>query len=315
LSQDLKKELDGFSKEDIAAGLQKQCEEIISHCVKYWMTKSKKLNVKNVCLAGGVFSNVKINQIVAEMQEVENVYVFPHMGDGGLPVGSSCYFNYKLSGQTKIDLPTAYLGPRFSNDEILRCLHSYASGIKYEKLNRKAEAVVDELMNKKVVGYFCNKMEYGPRALGARSILYHARDDSVNDWLNKRLKRTEFMPFGPVTPVEYAHMCYKNWTKDDKCSNFMTKTYNCFEEFKKLHKAVVHIDGTARPQIVTKELNGVYYEIVKLYCDKTNEKALINTSFNLHEEPIICTPQDAIKCLLSNCIDVLIIEDYKVYKV
>jgi len=158
---------------------------------------------------------------------------------------------------------------------------------------------------------FAGRMEYGPRALGARSILYHTRDATVNHWLNERLQRTEFMPFAPVTPEEYGALCYAGWRPEHVAAHFMTRTYACTEKFKKTHPAVVHVDGTARPQIVNRTMNGHYYEIVKTYCDRTGERALINTSFNLHEEPIVCAPRDAIESLLQKTIDVLYLEDFR----
>tara|TARA_B100002003_G_scaffold139620_1_gene129167 strand:+ start:265 stop:1971 length:1707 start_codon:yes stop_codon:yes gene_type:complete len=313
LRQELIDELDKFSRNDIASGVQKHCENLIVKYIKKWVKKINRPEIKNVCLAGGVFANVKINQRVSEIEGVDNIYVFPHMGDGGLPVGGACHLNYLLTGQTKIDMPTVYLGNQYSNDEISNALEIYIDKIVYEKLNEKVNKVVDDLIDNKVVGYFDNKMEYGPRALGARSILYHARDKNVNDWLNKRLKRSEFMPFAPVTPIEYADKCYNNWNKNDVCSFFMTKTYNCTEEFRSVHKAVVHVDNTARPQVVTDKLNGNFYKVTKLYCDKTGEKALINTSFNQHEEPIVCTVKDAVESLLMGSIDVLYLGHYRVW--
>lgn len=314
LRKELVNELNKFSKEDIAAGVQKHCENLI---VQYIDNRIKKINrpdVKNVCLAGGLFGNVKINQRVSEIKGVENVFVFPNMGDGGIPVGGACYLNYLLTGNAKVEMPTVFLGSEYTNEGIVGFLESCVDKINYKKIKNKVETTVEHLIDKKVVGYFDNRMEYGPRALGARSILFHTRDKSVNDWLNKRLQRTEFMPFAPVTPIEYAEKCYLNWSDQDKNTHFMTKTYNCTESFKKIHEAVVHVDGTARPQVVSKSLNGDYYEIVKLYCEKTGEFALINTSFNHHEEPIVCYPNDAINSLLKGSVDVLIIGDYLVSK-
>jgi carbamoyltransferase len=165
-----------------------------------------------------------------------------------------------------------------------------------------------------VVGYFDGRMEYGPRALGSRSILVNARNKSINSQLNKRLERTEFMPFAPVTPEYLAAESYINWKPDHISSYFMTRTYKCKPSFIKTHPAVIHIDGTARPQIIKKNHNPRYYEIIKNYCVRSKEKCLINTSFNAHEQPIISTPDLAIKSLLQNRIDILILSDYVVTK-
>ena len=153
-------------------------------------------------------------------------------------------------------------------------------------------------------------MEYGPRALGNRSILANPKDSTINTWLNKRLHRTEFMPFAPVTPVEYAKKCFINWNKSHVASKFMTRTYRCTNNFIKKHPAVVHIDGTARPQVIFKNDNLNYYNIVKKYCELTGDMALVNTSFNAHEEPIVCKPKEALKTLQNKAIDILIMGNY-----
>ncbi len=181
-------------------------------------------------------------------------------------------------------------------------------------MNDLVEETVNDLVAEKVVGFFQNRMEYGPRALGARSILYHTRDRSVNTWLNDRLRRTEFMPFAPVTPEDYAAECYLNWKPELKCAQLMTITFNCKKEFANRHPAVVHVDGTARPQVVTERLHGDYYLVVKGYCDRTGEQALINTSFNAHEEPIVCSPKDAIESIQQGMVDVLILGNYRVVR-
>lgn len=311
---DLANELAKFKKEDVAAGVQAHCENLVVQSIKHGLASMPKPNVRNVCLAGGLFANVKINQRVAEIDGVDRVFVFPHMGDGGLTVGSACFLNFRLTGHSKMSMPTVYLGPGFSSREISEVLSQYAERIDYEKTTDKVDRTVKDLIDKKVVGYFDGRMEFGPRSLGARSILHHACDASVNDWLNKRFNRTEFMPFAPVSTADYAPQCYKDWNKDDVCAKFMTRTFDCFADFSKMHKAVVHIDGTARPQVVTEADNRDYYRIVKTYCERTGEKALINTSFNKHEEPIVCSPEDAIRCLIAGTIDVLIIGEYRAVK-
>lgn len=305
-------ELSKHSREDVAAGVQAHCEDLTVRFIRHWLTKIDRPDVRNLCLAGGLFANVKINQHVAEMREVDNVFIFPNMGDGGLTVGGACYANFAMTGNAKVALPTVYLGPGYDPVEIEACLQGYATRVTWERTGSTVDRVVEDLVGARVVGRFAGRMEFGPRALGARSILYHGRDASVNDWLNKRMRRTEFMPFAPVTPEEYAESCYRGWRKEHVAAHFMTRTYECTEEFKAVHPAVVHVDGTARPQVVNEAMNGSYYRTVKSYCDRTGERALINTSFNMHEEPIVCTPRDAIESLLQNIVDVLYLEDFRV---
>jgi len=312
LHPELIAKLNMYSREDIAAGVQAHCEELVTSYVRYWMKKIGRPEIRNVCLAGGVAANVKINQRVSELAGVDSIYVFPHMGDGGLPLGSACYANYLLAGASKIDMDNAYIGPSFSDEEIRSALSAYSGKIVFNRYKDKVSETVQDLIQEKVVGWFDGRMEYGPRALGTRSILFHTRDRSVNDWLNKRMRRTEFMPFAPVTPEEFAAECYIGWKVTDRCPHFMTKTFNCTESFKRTHPAVVHVDGTARPQIATDARNGDYYRVVKAYCARTGERALINTSFNIHEEPIVCSPHDAIHSLLENIVDVLAIGKFRV---
>lgn len=312
MTPELQEQLNAFTPKDIAAGLQAHCEDLVAQYMQFWMDKMGKPGVNNVCLAGGVFANVKLNQRIAELERVKNLFVFPHMGDGGLPFGGVCAANYLLNGLAKVDFSTVYLGPSYADEEIRQVLEFYSGLVRYEYFQNTVEVTVHALINQQVVGYFDHRMEYGPRALGARSILYHARDASVNDWLNKRLKRTEFMPFAPVTPAKYASRCYIGWTPQDVCSQFMTQTYHCSSAFAERHQAVIHVDGTARPQIVFPELHGDYYRIVAMYCEQTGESALINTSFNKHEEPIVCSPRDAVQGLLNGIVDVLILGNYRV---
>ena len=165
-----------------------------------------------------------------------------------------------------------------------------------------------------VVGCFQGRMEFGPRALGNRSILVSACDKSVNDWLNKRLKRTEFMPFAPITLQKYATKMYLNLGNKKSAIKFMTVTTKCTKKSIKYSPAAVHIDNTARPQVVSKKDNLKVFNILNAYFKISKIPNLINTSFNVHEEPIVCNPNDAIRAFKSSKLDYLYIEDYIVYK-
>ena len=314
LSHELVRDLKKHSREDIAAGVQDHCEKIIVQYVKFWINKISKNKKVNVCLAGGIFANVKINQKVDEIKNVKNLYVFPHMGDGGLTVGAACQQNYKINKKAKVNLQNVNYGPMYTSREIHKVLKKFKNKIDFYKSKNLSEDVYKLLIKNKVIGFFNGRMEFGPRALGSRSILFHTKDRSSNKWLNDRLRRTEFMPFAPVTLERLASKCFKNWNKDDYCSKFMTKTYDCTKDFIKNNPAVVHVDGTARPQVVNKEFNKIYYKVLDYYFKKSNNNALINTSFNQHEQPIVCSPLDAINSLLSNNIDYLIIENFIVVK-
>jgi carbamoyltransferase len=153
-------------------------------------------------------------------------------------------------------------------------------------------------------------MEWGPRALGGRSILVHPKDPKVNDWLNKRLHRTEFMPFAPATIPALAPRCFVGWRPDHLASRFMTVCYDCTPEFKENSPATVHVDGTARPQVVFREHNPEYHDLIETFHRKTGNLSIINTSFNDHEEPIVCTPEDALISYRKNNVDCLVIGNW-----
>jgi carbamoyltransferase len=155
-------------------------------------------------------------------------------------------------------------------------------------------------------------MEFGPRSLGNRSILYHCNDASVNDWLNKRLDRTEFMPFAPATIEDEAKASFSDLDGCEHTAEFMTVTSDCSEQFKRNCPAAVHVDGTARPQIVRKETNPSFHRTLDEYRKLTGVGTVVNTSFNMHEEPIVCIPQDAVRSFLRGHLDYLAIGPYLV---
>ena len=148
-------------------------------------------------------------------------------------------------------------------------------------------------------------MEYGPRALGNRSILYKPSDPAVNDWLNKNLKRTEFMPFAPAVLVEEAERCFEGYGGAENTARFMTITFGCTPRMQQECAGVVHIDGTARPQTVSEADNPSYYKIIEAFHRKTGLPCIVNTSFNIHEEPIVCTPEDAVRAFQIGHLDCL----------
>jgi carbamoyltransferase len=205
-------------------------------------------------------------------------------------------------------LADVYFGPSFSDAEIERAVAK--ERLPAERVTDIEHTVAKLLAQGYVVARFAGRMEYGPRALGNRSILYQATDSTVNDWLNKRLNRTEFMPFAPVTLAEFADQCYEDLPGARYPAQFMTITFKCTEWMKKNCPAVVHVDGTARPQIIHQETNPSYYRIVDEYRKLTGLPSLINTSFNMHEEPIVCSPSDALRAFTDGGLDYLAIGNY-----
>ena len=301
-----------FKREDLAASMQQVLEEVCSAYIQHWVEKAGR---GDVALAGGIFANVKLNQRVHELPAVRSLFVHPGMGDEGLAVGAA-FAQSASSGKassTPIDsvkLGDVYFGPSYGVKEIEAAVAEQGMNAEYIRdIDRKTAEL---LAQGHVVARFDGRMEYGPRALGNRSILYQPTDPTANDWLNKRLKRTEFMPFAPVTLDEFAGQCYENLDGARYPAKFMTITFNCTDWMKQHCPAVVHVDGTARPQLVDRETNPSYFRILQEYHKLTGLPCVINTSFNMHEEPIVCTPTDALRAFKDGGLDYLAIGNFLV---
>jgi carbamoyltransferase len=294
-----------FPKIDVAAAYQRVLEVIATRFVEYWV---KKTGIDTVVLSGGVVANVKLNQRIFEIEQVKNIFVYPNMGDGGCGTGGALYHSF--DGSIRPSISNAYFGPDFSEQEIIDELKN--AGLEFERPAHFAKEVAGLIHAGKVVARFDGRMEYGPRALGNRSIMYHAREPEVNQWLNHRLGRTEFMPFAPVTLYEAREQCYHNIKGAEHAAEFMTITFDCTEKMKQDCPAAVHVDGTARPQLIRREVNPGYYDILKEYEKISGIPSLINTSFNMHEEPIVCTPFDAVRAFLMGNLDYLAIGPFLV---
>lgn len=294
-----------FPKIDVAAAYQSALEVIATNYIKHWIDKT---GLDTVVLSGGVVANVKLNQRIFELEGVNNIFVYPNMGDGGCGTGAALY--HSSPDHVLPTISNAYFGPDFSDEEIVSELKE--AGLKFEQPAELAKEVASLIHSGKVVARFDGRMEYGPRALGNRSIMYHAREPEVNQWLNNRLGRTEFMPFAPVTLFEAREKCYHNIKGAEHAAEFMTVTFDCTDQMKKDCPAAVHVDGTARPQLIRREVNPGYYDILKEYEKISGISSLINTSFNMHEEPIVCTPFDAIRAFLQGNLDYLVIGPFLV---
>jgi carbamoyltransferase len=298
-----------WAREDLAASIQAHSEDLVKKYVGYWQRKTGKTHI---ALAGGLFANVRINQCVHELPGVEAVFIHPGMTDEGLPTGAALALNVGLAEDpaclTRRCLEHVYLGPSFTDEDIVQALR--AAGIQYEASSHAEDEIADLLAQGYVVARFYGPMEYGPRALGNRSILYHPSDPSANDWLNKKLKRTEFMPFAPSALAEEAQMCFERVSGAEDAARFMTITFNCTPWMRRECSGVVHIDGTARPQLVSEADNPSYYKIIRKFYEKTGLPCIVNTSYNMHEEPIVCTPEDAIRAFKQGHLDYLVIGSF-----
>lgn len=291
-----------LSREDIAAGLQAYTEKMICGWVQ---EQVGKLSVSKLALAGGVFSNVKLNQRILALPGVENIYVHPNMGDGGLAAGAAFEVHARLHGGLRPELGQVYLGTEINRENALQALQKH--GVGYEEPENLAQAAARLLAEGKVVARADGKMEYGPRALGNRTVMAPCHDASINQWLNKKFARTEFMPFAPVVLEEHAKEYFPDWNESHITARFMTITYDASETARKNIPAAVHVDGTARPQVIRREDNPGYYDILKEYYALIGVPSVINTSFNMHEEPIVRTAEEAIVAFQAAGLDALVL--------
>jgi carbamoyltransferase len=303
----------GWTHEDLAASIQQHCEDVVRRYVGHWVARTGH---RRVALAGGLFANVRINEEVHGLAGVDETFIHPGMTDEGLAVGAALALaaeRARAQGRPLEPrrLPDVYLGNGYSDAEIVEAVRS--SGLEATRCSGMIESVVaEQLAAGRVVARFAGRMEYGPRALGNRSILYQPGDPSVNDWLNELLRRTEFMPFAPSSLAEATGQLYANAAGAEDAARFMTVTFHCTPWMTERCSGVVHVDGTARPQIVVREDNPSYYRIIEEYHRRTGVPVIINTSFNIHEEPIVRSPGDAIRAFLDSALDYLAVGDFLV---
>lgn len=312
----LKQNTEGYSKEDIAFACQNVTEKVILKEIDIVVEKHFKNQKVMVGLAGGVFGNVRVNQKIYEKEYVKNIFVQPAMGDSGLALGAAINTHLSINDpkETKqFRFSDTFLGPNYSAD-----IDLYVDSIRkdYEviKMEKPAFEIAKLLADNKIIGFWTGNMEWGPRALGSRSILLNTFDKTVNDTLNKRLNRTEFMPFAPAVIDFMATTYFPEYKDDVPAGDYMTITYDVDPQYHEILQAVVHVDGTARPQIVRRDVTPYYYDIINEFYKLTGCGAIVNTSFNAHEEPIVNTPDTALNGLKNNRIDFLVLENYLVKK-
>jgi len=296
-----------YSKPEVAAAFQRVLEQVVCKYISHYV---RKTGMTKIVLSGGVVANVKVNQRIFEIPGVDGIFIHPGMGDGGCGVGAALLHTAQSMDLFPKAIHHVYLGPEYSEKAIRDVLES--EGVAFERPEHLERTIAELLANGKIVARFNGRMEYGPRALGNRTIMYHARDPEVNLWLNNQLQRTEFMPFAPATLFEERERCYKNIQGAEHTAQFMTITFDCTDFMLEHCPAAVHIDATARPQLVKQEVSPGFYSIIKEYYKITGIPSIINTSFNMHEEPIVCTPKDALRAFLLGHLHYLAIGPYLV---
>ena len=262
---------------------------------------------KQLCFAGGLFANVKLNQKINELNWVNEIYIYPAMGDEGLSLGACIYKSVELGEWTKPKrFDNVYLGLKYTNEQIEEISKSY----NFTKQPYNPQQIANDLNDGKIIGWFKDGFEYGPRALGARSILVRPTDVGAHSVLNKRLKRNDVMPFAPIIMDEHFEEVFE-YSKSKYSAEFMTICYPTKEEWiDKIPAVIQKSDKTARPQVVKKEKLPKFWEILNEYNNISGIPLLLNTSFNSHNEPIIDNPTHAFEKLKQGIIDKLVIEDY-----
>jgi len=295
---------------DIACSLQKRLEEALLNIVN-----SIAVDSDNLCLSGGVAFNCVANAKISANSRFKNIYVPPACGDAGLALGAAYYvWNSFLDKPRACRMSHAYWGPEFSGSEIGKELDKHRAEL--SNINCSIETAVNdddlackiarEISSGKIVGWFQGRMEWGPRALGSRSILTDPRRREMKDIINSKIKRREsFRPFAPSILEEYAGEYFEGFCD----SPFMLFALKVREDKKNLIPAVVHVDGTARLQTVNKESNPLYWKLINEFNNITGVPVLLNTSFN-ENEPVVCAPAEAIDCFLRSNIDILVLGNY-----
>lgn len=264
---------------------------------------------KKLCLSGGLFANVKLNQMINNTNLFDEIFIHPAMGDSGLALGAALVKAYEIGDIKKpIKFENVYLGEDFSKEEWDEVLTNYnIQTINIEKIGK-------HLNDGKIIGLFLGRTEYGPRALGNRSIICKPTEKDTHKKLNERLKRTEIMPFAPSIMEDYFDDVYEE-KKSKYGAEFMTLCYNVKQEWIDKIPAVTQVlDRSGRPQIVRKNVNKIYYNIINEYYKNSNIPIVLNTSFNAHGEPINNYPFQVLRHLNEGIIDMIVTEDYIITK-
>lgn len=297
---------------DIAASLQKITEEILFHLANhlYKMTK-----MENLCLAGGVALNSVANGKILKNTPFKSIYAQASAGDAGTSLGVAFYiYNTVLGKKRNYVMDNCYHGPHYSADEIKDYLDR--NKIKYSQFkndNELTKKTAKLIFDNNVVGWFQGRMEWGPRALGARSILSNPTNPKMKDILNLKVKHREhFRPFAPVIAAEDTYDYFEADKPLPIPADFMLMVYPIKKEKRKLLPAVTHVDGSGRLQTIKRSQNKRYYDVIKEFEKLSKVPILVNTSFNIRGEPIVCAPEHAYRCMMGTGIDYLVMDKFLV---
>jgi carbamoyltransferase len=292
---------------DIAAALQLITEDILTKMLNHVYKVTK---CKNIVMAGGCALNSVHNGKILRKSPFKNIWIQPNASDGGTSIGVVAYiYNTIFKNKRNYVLKDAYLGPSFSTKQIMKFLNT--NKIKYYKFKNEKE-LIDKtaklIFDDNVVGWFQYGMEWGPRALGARSILANPCNPNANELLNTKVKhREKFRPFAPVVCEDDALKYFDCDKPVPNPTDYMLMVYPIFKKWHKKVPSITHVDGSGRLQTIRRVQNHLYYDLIKQFGELSKIPILINTSFNIRGEPIVCTPYDAYKCMMGTRIDYLVI--------
>jgi carbamoyltransferase len=295
---------------NLAAALQMLIEDSVFHILNYIHSVTQ---VDNLCLAGGVALNSVLNGKILSKTPFKKIFIQPSAGDSGTVVGAAKYIQHTISPLDKVEhINHSSYGPEFTSEYIKDFLDR--NEIKYEACDT-FEGVIEKtailLEGKKVIGWFQGRMEWGPRALGNRSILASPLDQDMQDVLNSKVKHRElFRPFAPVICIEDAADYFECDSPIPEPTDYMLMVYPIKEHLQSKIPAVTHVDGSGRLQTIRRHQNHLYYSLIKKFGELTKVPILVNTSFNIRGEAIVCSPEDAFRCMMGTEIDYLVIDKY-----
>jgi carbamoyltransferase len=295
------------SREDMACSIQTVLEDTMLTSMQRLLAQHP---TRHLGLAGGVFANVKLNRVLAEQLPIDELFIFPAMGDEGLPIGGALAYLLERDGlprwlDSRHPLGDVYLGRDYS-DSIDRTLSS-TRGVQNTG-ESPIEGTARRLHAGEIGAIYVGRMEYGPRALGARSILANPSRRETHDQLNSRLDRSDFMPFAPVIAAEKAAEVFDVNTVNARACRYMTIACDVRTPWRSRIPAVVHLDHSARPQTIERASNPLYYDVLKAFERVSGIPVLVNTSFNVHEEPIVNSPPECARSLVDGRIDFVVTE-------
>ncbi len=310
---------------DIASSIQKVTEDIM---IKILDALQKEYKTENLCLAGGVALNCVANGIIKQKKIFKNIWIQPAAGDAGGALGAALalwymYLNKKRVVKKEDDMTGSFLGPRYEEKKILKILDDLKAHYVRVPKKKLSKLIAKKISEGNAVGWFQGRMEFGPRALGGRSILADPRNKNMQKQLNLKIKfRESFRPFAPSVLKKYSqnwfnmkgispYMLFVSKLKENKLikKNNKIRSLSSINHLRSVVPGITHVDYSARVQTIDKKKNKVFYQLIEEFYKLTKTPMLINTSFNIRGEPIVCSPEDAYKCFMGTNLDVLVLEE------